>query len=253
MSFLDEAMRWSLERAGILKRLMEGGIGDTASLRDALKTVGGPSLIVEYKRCSPSAGVISLRSPEEYIGATLPYTAAYSVLTEPRWFCGSPELIPVFARHRPVLAKDFIVDKVQLEAYSRLGASAVLLIARMLGGNLERLCRDARNLGLEVLVEAHNLDEALKAYYTCPGAMLGVNSRDLTSLKVDFDGMINVVRGIRRELGDRVMIVAESGVDSPERAVKALDAGADALLIGTAAMRSPGLLRGIWAAYGSPP
>ncbi|MEB3861625.1 MAG: indole-3-glycerol-phosphate synthase [Desulfurococcales archaeon] len=253
MSFLDEAKKWSLERARILEGLLEGRTGGAASLRDALRRGEGPALIVEYKRCSPSAGMISLRSPEEYIEETLPYARAYSVLTEPRWFCGSLELIPLFTPHRPVLAKDFIVGQAQLEAYRRLGASAVLLIARMLSGGLGRLCKDATTMGLEALVEAHNLGEALEAYYTCPNAMLGVNSRDLARLRVDFEGMLGVVRRLRSELGDDALIVAESGVDSPGRAVEALEAGADALLIGTAAMRNPGLLREIWRAYGSPP
>ncbi len=245
--FLDRALRWSLRRSTWLEHLLEPDASTMARRgfkRSLMEAAGerGYAVIVEYKRCSPSRGVISAVDPEEYIEATLGGAAAYSVLVEPRWFCGSLELIPLFSSYRPVLAKDFVASRAQVEAYKRLGASAVLLIAEMLGERLASMCSTVENSGLDVLVEAGSLGEALRAASECPGAVLGVNSRNLKTLQVDFHVMLDTVRRLRKELGDDIVIVAESGVDSRERALAAVEAGADALLIGTSLMRNPRLL-----------
>lgn len=247
--FLDRAYRWSLERSRWLEQLLDPrGAAERPGFGESLTRAArerGYAVIVEYKRCSPSRGPISFPDPEEYIRETSWGAAAYSVLVEPRWFCGSLELLPLFSRHRPVLAKDFVASRAQVEAYRRLGASAVLLIAEMLGDRLAGMCKAVEEAGLEALVEAGSLEEALRAAMECPGAVLGVNSRNLRTLRVDFYGMLEVVRGLRAEVGDKRVIVAESGVDSREKAVAAAGAGADALLVGTSIMRDPGLLREI--------
>ncbi|MEB3787643.1 MAG: indole-3-glycerol-phosphate synthase [Desulfurococcales archaeon] len=247
--FLDRAYRWSLERSTWLERLLDprGATGRPSFSESLIRASRrlGYAVIVEYKRCSPSRGPISFPDPEEYIRETSWGAAAYSVLVEPRWFCGSLELLPLFSQHRPVLAKDFIASRIQVEAYRRLGASAVLLIAEMLGSRLAGMCKAVEDAGLEALVEAGSLEEALRAARECPRAVLGVNSRNLRTLSVDFNGMLDAIRRLRAEVGDERVIVAESGVDSREKALAAAEAGADALLVGTAIMRDPRLLREI--------
>ena len=240
--FLDKALESSRLRAGAYR-----SVSPMTGFREALQrdySTRGYAIIVEYKRCSPSRGFIAYRTPLEYIRDTVEYATAYSVLTEPEWFCGSIELIPVFSRVKPVLMKDFIVDGIQVGVARDMGASAILLIKPLLGDRLGELCKIAHNSGLDVLVEVDSIKGVEDLYNTCPGMILGVNSRNLKTLKIDFDKMIEEIRAARRMLGD-VLIVAESGITSVMRAVRAINAGANALLIGTAIMSNPGMLRDI--------
>ncbi len=246
MGFLDEAMEASRERARALE-----GVATRASLAESIRSgvdARGFSLVIEYKRCSPSRGFISYRTPWSYIRETVDYADGYSVITEPAWFCGSIELIPIFSGYKPVLMKDFISGRSQLELAARLGASAVLVIAEAHTHNsVETLCREARSLGLEVLLEASRLETLSTMATACPGSMVGINSRRLDTLAIRFDDMLRDIRRARSLLEDRI-IVAESGITSPERALKAINAGADALLIGTSIMTDPGMARRIWDA-----
>ncbi len=239
-NFLEEVVEASRTRTGIYKGLYS----DTKGFKDAVQgdySTRGYALIIEYKRCSPSKGFIAYRTPRDYISATLEYASAYSVLTEPGWFCGSIELIPLFTGFKPVLMKDFIVDEAQIKAGRAAGASAVLLIAKIIGDKLEELCRAAEKLGVDVLVEVDSARGVEEIYTLCPRIILGVNSRDLSTLKLDFDKMLDEIRRVRRLLGD-TLIVAESGVTSADRAARAIEAGANALLMGTSVMNNPGIL-----------
>ncbi|MEB3779387.1 MAG: indole-3-glycerol-phosphate synthase [Desulfurococcales archaeon] len=245
MSFLARAGRWSRERVEILNRLRGAEYPGKRSFKEALEEAvrdRGYALIIEYKRCSPSTGFISYKDPEDYIHETSHYASAYSVLTEPRWFCGSLELIPVFSRVKPVLMKDFIIDRVQLEVAASIGASGILLITGLLDGRLGSLCREADRLGLDVLLESSNASEALEAHSRCPNSIMGINARDLNTLKVDLEALPREIKLLRRTLGDNVIIVAESGVNTAEDAIRVIRAGANAVLIGTAVMKRPELL-----------
>jgi indole-3-glycerol phosphate synthase len=180
--------------------------------------------------------------PREFIDATRGAADAYSVVTEPRHFCGSIELLRDFAG-APALMKDFVVSRVQVDIASCMGASAVLLIWGSLPrAELEALAQRALELGLDVLVEAGGWEDAVEAADAIPEAIIGINSRDLRTLKLDFERMLSQLRAAREALGRGRIIVAESGVDSPRKALMAADAGADAALIGTAVMRRPSLL-----------
>jgi indole-3-glycerol phosphate synthase len=134
--FLEKAVAASVRRARLMKRVADNSTSislrpRSTSFSEAIKKsyVPGkrPAIIVEYKRCSPGR-VISNIEPWDYVRATRRYADAYSVLVEPYWFCGSSVLVEVFAREKPVLYKDFIVDEIQLEDAVVSGASAVLLI-----------------------------------------------------------------------------------------------------------------------------
>jgi indole-3-glycerol phosphate synthase len=249
--FLEEALRGAVERAEKLSLLI-GGAGCRArgGFRRALEEARrskGYALIVEYKRCSPSEGLIAYHTPRYYAEATLARVDAYSVLTEPFWFCGSIELIPLFSQYRPVLAKDIIASDEQLAAVACMGASAALIIDSD-QVDLEHLAYKALDMGLDVLVETVSHERAARIADLIPEAVIGINSRNLSTLKVDFESMLRELRAAREILGSRVILVAESGINSPSRAVRAVKSGADALLIGTAIMRDPGLLEEIDAA-----
>jgi indole-3-glycerol phosphate synthase len=199
----------------------------------------GLSVISEIKRASPSAGFIREADPAEW-GARYEKEGAscLSVLTEPERFKGSLEDLDAArdATTLPVIRKDFTVDKVQvLEAGTR--ADAVLLIAALFDvADLARYVSLAVEVGLTPLVEIHDEEEAELALKS--GArVVGVNNRDLRDFTVDL--------GTFERLAPRIVgatLVAESGVKAPEDAKRLRDAGAEAVLVGEAAMRDPSLV-----------
>jgi len=199
----------------------------------------GLSVISEIKRASPSAGFIREADPAEW-GARYEKEGAssLSVLTEPDRFKGSLEDLDAArdATALPVIRKDFTVDEVQvLEAGTR--ADAVLLIAALFdAADLTRYVSLAVEVGLTPLVEVH--DELEAGFALEAGArVVGVNNRDLKDFTVDL--------GTFERLAPRLAsatLVAESGVKMPEDAKRLRDAGADAVLVGEAAMRDPSLV-----------
>ena len=206
------------------------------SFRHAIGGRDALSVIAEFKRKSPSAG--SLRDDDPGARA-LAYreagASAVSVLTDPDAFGGSLEDLRAAsaASGLPILMKDFIVDPAQVRAGWAAGASAVLLIVRCLDdARLRHLYREARSLGLDVLVEVHDTAELDRAL-ALEDAIVGINNRDLDTLRTD--------RRRARDLLPRVpagrITVAESGYLEPEHLTE-LRGRADAVLIGTALMRA---------------
>lgn len=197
------------------------------------------ALIAEYKRASPS-GVIRLDlDPWTYFTMLKDYAAAFSVLVEPLYFLGSPHLVSIAVGFgKPVLYKDFVVSRGQVDEAARLGASSILLIAKLLGDSLCEMADYSRRLGLEPLIEVDSLEDAFRVLDQCPGTIIGVNSRDLGNLSVSVARAKEVVSGIRAKAD---LIVAESGVGSVEDARTLAEAGANAILVGTALMRRPEL------------
>ena len=133
----------------------------------------------------------------------------------------------------PVLCKDFILDELQLLAARAAGASAVLLIARILTANrLRELIAAARRHELGVLVEVHSVDE-LDGAIAAGAAMVGVNNRDLDSFEVDLASGERGLRAVPRHL----VAVSESGIESRADVERLAAAGADLVLVGTALVR----------------
>ena len=199
----------------------------------------GLSVISEIKRASPSAGFIREADPAQW-GALYEKEGAssLSVLTEPERFKGSLEDLDAArdATALPVIRKDFTVDEAQvIEAGTR--GDAVLLIAALFdAAALARYVSLAVEVGLTPLVEVH--DELEAGFALEAGArVVGVNNRDLKDFTVDL--------GTFERLAPRLAsatLVAESGVKMPEDAKRLRDAGADAVLVGEAAMRDPSLV-----------
>jgi indole-3-glycerol phosphate synthase len=192
------------------------------------------AVIAEVKRRSPSRGEINpqlspgLQAAAYHAGGA----AAISVLTEPRHFGGSSDdLVAVrTAAPVPILKKDFHIDAIQLVEARALGASAVLLIARSLEPTaLADLVAEAVAHGLEALIEVRTeaeLDWALSSDAT----VIGVNSRDLETLAVDFavtERLLPLIPAGR-------VAIAESGVQGRTDVERAAACGADAVLIGSA-------------------
>jgi indole-3-glycerol phosphate synthase len=157
---------------------------------------------------------------------------AISVLTEGPHFGGSLDDLAAVRRAVPVpvLCKDFIVDPLQLYESRAAGASAVLLIARVLDHpRLEELSAGARALGLARLVEVHALDELDRVLALAPEAV-GVNARDLVTFVVRPEGAAPVLAAIP----DGVLAIAESGIATRADVERVAAWGADAILVGTA-------------------
>jgi indole-3-glycerol phosphate synthase len=195
-----------------------------------------PAIIAEIKRASPSKGDIlpgldPATVAREYVAAG---AAAISVLTDVH-FKGTLEDLRAVrgAVDVPVLRKDFIFDPYQIYEARAAGADCVLLIAAMLKeGELRSLSALARELGMATLVESHNAVEFALAQKVGAG-LIGINNRDLHTFVTDIAVTEHLLAGYAGE----ALIVAESGIDSPDD-IRRLDAaGARALLIGESLLK----------------
>lgn len=192
------------------------------------------ALIAEVKRRSPSAGVIneSLDPATLARGYAAGGAAAISVLTDQAFFGGSmADLDAVVASvPTPVLRKDFILDESQVLEARAAGAAAVLLIVRALDqAELRRLLMFSVGCGLTPLVETHNANDVARAL-DAGATVIGVNARDLDDFSIDTSAAWRLLRTIP---ADRIAI-AESGMATVDDVTAAAEAGADAVLIGSA-------------------
>jgi len=238
--FLGEALEKALLREELLRSPRRGG-GLRAAVARAVREERRPALILEFKRCRPG-GFVEYMEPWRFLELLGGAADAFSVLAEPYWFCGSPELVAYIAAvgGKPVLYKDFVAGGGLLRQAASAGASAVLLILDMLGWRrLGDLYEEARGLGLEALIETSSSDDAVEAMGSFPGALVGINARNLETLEVSFERLLEEVRKAAGEKPRDALLVAESSIDSTEKALALARAGADALLIGTWAVRSP--------------
>ncbi|MBK7188355.1 MAG: hypothetical protein IPH86_06685 [bacterium] len=242
MSFLDdirplklaEAARYRASFAAVpAVRPQDRPIRD---FRSALR--GGRRIIAEIKGRAPSHPGFALTTPVDRVARSYLRggAAALSLVTDRTHFgTGLEDLDAARSAGLPVIAKDFVLDPVQIDAAWAAGADCVLLIARWLEAHtLASLLAHARGLGLQVLVECHDerdVDLALAA-----GAdLVGVNNRDLAALRTDLG------RGERLlpRLPSHVVRVAESGLYTAADVERLARAGADAFLIGHALLQSP--------------
>ncbi len=208
-------------------------------LSSILTSAEGTCIIAEMKRASPSAG--DLRN--EYAPADIAKrcteagACGLSVLTEPHWFKGSEEDL-VAARAAttlPVLRKDFVVDPYQVYETAAMGADVVLLIAAVLDrSSLGHLYQCARNCALDVLVESHTEAELTMAL-ELEDAIIGVNSRDLRTLKTDLD----TARRLAAYIPKHRIAIAESGIRTRADIVGLEEAGYRGFLVGETLMRAP--------------
>jgi indole-3-glycerol phosphate synthase len=217
--------------------------GDVRSFRDAMARPG-LSLIAEHKRRSPSAGPIrDDLALEDVVGAyERGGAAALSILTNGPSFGGSLDDLRAARRASalPLLRKDFVVDPYQVHEASAAGADAILLIVAALSApELSALHSEAIGLGLSALVEVHD-ERELETALTMdpvPPAIIGINNRDLKTLKTDTRRTFGLLERIPAH--PQVLVVAESGFSRPEQLDELEAAGVDGVLIGEALMRSP--------------
>jgi indole-3-glycerol phosphate synthase len=196
--------------------------------------------IAEFKRRSPSLGDIR---PDARIEEIVPAyvangAAAISVLVDERFAGSLADLAAARAiTETPLLAKGFFSTEEQLRELREAGADAALLILADLDDETTaRLMREAERLGLDALVEAHDMDELARAT-RLEAPVIGVNARDLSTFAIDRRAQLELV-SLASGLNDTV-VIAESAVHTRAQAAAAELAGADAVLVGTSLMRSP--------------
>ncbi len=208
--------------------------------RSALrKAPGEVAIIAEVKRRSPGAG--SIREDLDPSDLAAAYAgsgaSAISVLTDRTYFGGGlDDLRRVRARvRRPALRKDFLVDPVQLDESRAAGADAVLLIVRILEDPLlGELLSGVRELGMAALVEVHDAAELERAL-SAGADVVGINNRDLSTFRSSAAVTLELIRRIPPD----VVVISESGLATREDLATVGAAGADAVLMGEALLRSP--------------
>jgi len=196
------------------------------------KSEGHVPVIAEVKPTSPTTdGTVSLDPVETAREMVAGGATALSVLTEPDRFGGSLDALREVreAVDVPVLRKDFVVDERQVR---EVRADLLLLIAAFVD-DLNALVDEATEAGFEPLVEVHTHEELEQAVKT-DARVIGVNSRDLRKLEVD----LSHAERLLPEVPDDRLAVAESGMEEPEDVRRMMNAGADAVLVGTAITRS---------------
>ncbi|HEU4931769.1 MAG TPA: indole-3-glycerol phosphate synthase TrpC [Pyrinomonadaceae bacterium] len=199
----------------------------------------GINIIAEFKRRSPSKGII--RPDADLLQIVKGYeaggAAAISVLTEEDYFSGSLEdLRTVKATVRlPVLRKDFVFDEYQVYESAAAGADAILLIVAALDDELllrlRRLAED--ELGLDALVEVHTREE-MKRAAGCGAKLIGVNNRDLRTFEVSLETSLSLAS----EVPSNALLISESGLRSREDLHRLHAAGFRGFLIGETLMRA---------------
>ena len=217
-----------LEKFGFFN---EPSLSLKASLKDKTKT----RIIAEFKRKSPSKGVIN--ADADVFAITSAYAAGgaagISVLTDTKFFGGSTDdLIKARINRIPVLRKDFIIDEYQLIEAKAIGADVVLLIAACLDKQQTlQLAKQAKKLGLEVLLEIHDENEL---DHICDEVdLVGVNNRNLKTFSVDLEQSIR----LSEKIGNGKLTIAESGINDPADIVYLANHGFNGFLVGERFMR----------------
>jgi len=223
---------------GELERRAEGHA--LRGFRRALeeRSRAGVAVIAELKKASPSKGLIRAEFCVEELARELEAAgaAALSVLTDAEFFQGSLENLRKASAvvKVPCLRKDFIVDEFQLlEARANSADAVLLIVAALTNAELNRLAQGAQARGLDVLCEVHDEDELQRALAAgCD--LIGVNTRDLRTFKVDTETAFRLAGKIPKN----VLPVAESGIRSGEDIARLRGAGYQAFLVGEWLMRA---------------
>ncbi|MFL6591538.1 MAG: indole-3-glycerol phosphate synthase TrpC [Luteimonas sp.] len=229
--------------ARLPRAVLETRIANAPPLRGfaaavAAKIDGGlPAVIAEVKKASPSKGVIRPQFDPAAIARSYEAggAACLSVLTDVDFFQGDDAYLQQ-ARATctlPVLRKDFVVDPYQVLEARVIGADCILLIVAALDdGTMAQLAALAADLGMDVLVEVHDIDELERALQI-PARLLGINNRNLRTFEVSLDTTLALRDAVPR---DRIL-VTESGIVTAGDVGRLRQAGVGAFLVGETFMR----------------
>jgi len=209
----------------------------TLSLKKFLLDETKTGIIAEFKRKSPSKGIINGNATvAEVTGAYAKHGAScLSVLTDEKFFGGTPaDLIEARENNIPILRKDFMIDTYQLYEARAMGADVILLIAACLTPQqVKEFAAVAKDLQLEVLLEIHNEDEL---QHICDEVdFVGVNNRNLKTFEVDINTSLKLIQYIP----SHQLAIAESGISNVDTIVTLKRAGFKGFLIGENFMKAP--------------
>lgn len=209
------------------------------SLKKSLLEIGSTGIIAEFKRQSPSKGVINdkadiIEVTNGYLDANV---AAQSILTDTAFFGGT--MVDVMKARsvnelKPILRKDFIVDGFQIVEAKAIGADVILLIAACLTKEeLKNYGQLATDLGMDVLYEIHT-EEELGKIDNPDGKIIGINNRNLKTFKVDLEHSIELAS----KIPDTCVKVSESGISDPKIIMGLKQYGFQGFLIGENFMKT---------------
>ena len=209
--------------------------------KQIIKSNPHATLLTEIKFASPSLGKIRTQSDPATIAKQMISggSKALSVLTQPHLFNGSPEY---FMKVRnavdvPLLMKDIMIDKVQIDAAKKIGADYMLVIQSLFDqkflSEIDEFIAYGHKQGLEILLEVHTKQEFENALKT-KADIIGINNRNLDTLEIDLKTTENVLEGYEKSRS----ILSESGIETPEDIQYLKKCGADAFLIGSSIMKS---------------
>jgi indole-3-glycerol phosphate synthase len=218
-----------------IKKLVESpNFGrEVFSLKKSLLEVGSTGIIAEFKRQSPSKGIINDTATiadvtNGYLDANV---AAQSILTDTSFFGGSmADLMEarVINQQKPILRKDFIVDGFQIVEAKAIGADVILLIAACLTSEeLKNYGNLANDIGLEVLYEVHT-QEDLDKINDLDNKIIGINNRNLNTFEVDLENSIK----LSNQIPDSSIKISESGISDPKIIMGLKEYGFQGFLIG---------------------
>lgn len=212
--------------------------GKPVSLKKYLRREDKVGILAEFKRKSPSKGVINAAASIEKtsIGYMQAGASGLSVLTDQKYFGGTNADLSTARKFNfcPILRKDFIIDEYQIIEAKSIGADVILLIAACLTAEeIQKYARLAQSLGLEVLLEVHNEEELNKSI--CPDLdIIGVNNRNLKTFETNIQTSMDLVQKIPSEF----LKMSESGLSDPQTIVNLKNAGFEGFLIGERFMHS---------------
>lgn len=230
-------------RAAVPLAELQARLADAPPLRGFARALhesianGEPAVIAEVKKASPSKGVIrpDFRPAEIAMSYEMGGASCLSVLTDVDFFQGSDTYLQQAreACSLPVLRKDFVVDPYQIVEARVLGADCILLIVSALDDlQLASLSNTALELGLDVLVEVHDVDELERALQV-PVPLIGINNRNLRTFEVSLETTLAMKDMVP---ADR-LLVTESGITGPADVARMRAANVNAFLVGEAFMR----------------
>ncbi|NML23385.1 indole-3-glycerol phosphate synthase TrpC [Pseudoflavitalea sp. G-6-1-2] len=212
----------ALERSELFKRKV-------FSLKEFLLDDARTGIIAEFKRRSPSKGLINGNADVVGVtGAYAKHASGLSVLTDEQFFGGvTADLMAARINQIPILRKDFIIDEYQILEARAMGADVILLIAACLTpADVKRLATFATQLGLEVLLELH--DEEELAHICDETVLVGINNRNLKTFKVDIERSL----AMAKKIPDNRVKIAESGISSVDNILLFRNNGFRGFLIG---------------------
>lgn len=200
-------------------------------------------IIAELKRASPSAGLIN--NDLDFKIMALKYqksgVSGVSVLTCEPYFLGSMNDLETVRKsiEIPILMKDFVIDEYQIYEGKYYGADFILLIVRVLNNNeLKKFIKICEEIGMEILIEVFNIDDLKRIFMLIDNwenKILGINNRDLDTLKVDMNNTLNLIKYIPV---DKIIVISESGIKEKREISLLKNLGVKGILIGEGILKS---------------